>query len=160
MTVFLTTTQFLTGGNGILDAVSPASGGNGELTDIVMAVISNSGADVTFRTDYWYFYGALPDTDGDGIDDSIDNCTDVANPDQIDSDGDGHGNICDGDFALDCVTNIFDLFAFKAAFGSTDPADAQFDLDSTRAGNGELFDLFIEGPVLPGSGSERRRLAV
>ncbi len=43
------------GGNGILDPVPVSSGGNGQLIGIVMAVISNSGADVTFRTDFWCF---------------------------------------------------------------------------------------------------------
>ena len=35
------------------------------------------------------------DTDSDGIDDSMDNCVDVPNPDQADSDGDGYGEACD-----------------------------------------------------------------
>ena len=38
---------------------------------------------------------ANPDTDGDGIPDSIDNCPTVANPDQRDTDGDGIGDACD-----------------------------------------------------------------
>ena len=37
------------------------------------------------------------DGDEDGIRDYIDNCPDIYNPDQIDSDGDGIGNVCDSD---------------------------------------------------------------
>jgi subtilisin family serine protease len=37
------------------------------------------------------------DSDGDGIDDAVDNCIDVPNPDQADSDGDGIGDACDED---------------------------------------------------------------
>ena len=40
---------------------------------------------------------AAVDTDGDGILDDTDNCLDVANADQRDTDGDGFGNRCDTD---------------------------------------------------------------
>ena len=40
------------------------------------------------------------DSDGDGIADSADNCSSVANSDQLDSDGDGVGNACDN-----CINN-------------------------------------------------------
>lgn len=43
------------GGNGVFDPVPVGSGGNGQLINIVAAVISNSGADATFRTDFWCF---------------------------------------------------------------------------------------------------------
>ena len=35
------------------------------------------------------------DPDGDGIPNYADNCPDISNPDQIDSDGDGVGDVCD-----------------------------------------------------------------
>lgn len=37
------------------------------------------------------------DTDGDGINDDVDNCPDTANADQADNDGDGLGDLCDDD---------------------------------------------------------------
>ena len=52
---FFDDNSFFTGGNGVLDAVPSASGGNGQLVNIVVAVIGNSGSDATFRTDYWVF---------------------------------------------------------------------------------------------------------
>ncbi len=52
---FFDDNSFLTGGNGVLDPTTPARGGNGELINVVIAVIGNSGSDATFRTDYWTF---------------------------------------------------------------------------------------------------------
>ena len=54
--------SFFTGGNGVLDPTPPSRGGNGELINVVVAVIGN-GSDVTFRTDYWAFslFPIVPD---------------------------------------------------------------------------------------------------
>ena len=41
------------------------------------------------------------DTDGDEWNDLDDNCPGVANPEQVDDDGDGDGNACDSDEAGD-----------------------------------------------------------
>lgn len=148
---FFDDNSFLTGGNGILDAVPVSGGGNGQLTSLVMAIITNTAADPTFRTDYWAF---LADADSDGIDDGIDNCTNVANPGQEDVDSDGHGNICDADFDNSCLVNSFDLGIFKSAFFTNDP---EIDLDSSGLVNS--FDLGIfkamffqpPGPSAPGA---------
>lgn len=40
--------------------------------------------------------GACTDGDGDEVQDGIDNCPDVSNPNQADSDGDGVGDACEG----------------------------------------------------------------
>jgi hypothetical protein len=40
---------------------------------------------------------AVVDSDGDGVPDTIDNCPFIANPDQIDTEGDGIGDACDTD---------------------------------------------------------------
>ena len=52
---FFDDNSFFTGGNGVLDAVPDSGGGNGQLINVVIAIIGNSGSDVNFRTDYWVF---------------------------------------------------------------------------------------------------------
>jgi len=68
------------------------------------------------------------DADLDGINDDLDNCTNAANPNQADSDGDGFGNICDADLNNDCIVNAGDLGLFKSVFFTADP-DADFNGD-------------------------------
>ncbi|MDH3588073.1 MAG: pullulanase-type alpha-1,6-glucosidase, partial [Gammaproteobacteria bacterium] len=53
------------------------------------------------------------DSDGDGIADAIDNCSELANTDQRDTNGDGFGNRCDPDFNNDGVVNFTDLAIIK-----------------------------------------------
>ncbi len=46
---------FLTGGNGVLDPRSTGLGGNGQLINIVLALITINGQPASFRTDHWSF---------------------------------------------------------------------------------------------------------
>ncbi|MCR4263212.1 MAG: thrombospondin type 3 repeat-containing protein, partial [Candidatus Roizmanbacteria bacterium] len=48
-----------------------------------------------------------PDDDRDGIDNNLDNCVSVANPDQQDKDGNMRGDACE-DFDLDGIMNTAD----------------------------------------------------
>lgn len=43
------------GGDGSFDPQPVSQGGNGQLINVVIAIVSNTGADVTFRTDLWSF---------------------------------------------------------------------------------------------------------
>jgi len=59
------------------------------------------------------------DSDGDGWIDIEDNCSDVANPDQDDTDGDDCGNLCDADYDNDGFIGFSDFGAFSASFLET-----------------------------------------
>jgi hypothetical protein len=72
--------------------------------------------------------GAGFDTDEDGVEDDQDNCTQTANADQRDTDGDAYGNACDPDLDNDGIVNFIDLGAMKAVFFGSD-ADADLNGD-------------------------------
>lgn len=80
----------------------------------------------------WALLGAAAttndDADGDGVLAADDNCLNVANPDQRDTDGDNIGNLCDFDLSQDCVVNFIDLGVLRLRFFSSDP-DADFNDD-------------------------------
>lgn len=78
------------------------------------------------------------DADGDGVVDDVDNCLGVFNPDQLDVDGDGFGNLCDADFNNDGVVNFADLALFRGRFGTSQP---ELDLNGDGAVN--FADLAI-----------------
>ena len=69
-----------------------------------------------------------PDTDSDMVRDSVDNCIVVSNTSQLDTNGDGYGNMCDGDLDQSGAVNGGDLAMLKSVFFTID-ADADFNGD-------------------------------
>ena len=79
---------------------------------------------------FYPYYLCIPenDQDNDGILDHEDNAPETYNPDQIDSDNDGIGNIVDCDLNNDGAVNMQDFNLFRFTWGSTGP-DSDFNSD-------------------------------
>lgn len=75
-------------------------------------------------------YKDLSDIDQDGVVAHKDNCIKFANPDQVDTDHDGRGNVCDVDDDNDGVNDTDDAF----------PLDASEDKDTDNDGVGDNSD--------------------
>jgi hypothetical protein len=74
------------------------------------------------------------DFDGDGIPDDMDNCPDVANHGQVDTDADGLGDTCDTD---DDNDGMPDSYETDNGFDPLDPTDADADADEDGYSNRE-----------------------
>jgi hypothetical protein len=86
----------------------------------------------------------VPDTDGDGVQDNVDNCTLRSNANQCDSDGDGYGNRCDGDLNNNLSTNAQDTTLFRQQLGqpSLPPTYIRADINCSGAVNAQDTTLF------------------
>ncbi len=101
-----------------------------------------------------YFHGKGPDDDGDGVANSLDNCPSIYNPAdmkldrdnpvQIDTDGDGMGDVCDADDDGDGVEDSADNCPWTP---NADQADVDGD------GRGDACDPKDDRPGYPGVGS-------
>jgi hypothetical protein len=122
--------------------------------DLAVYIKGDSKSTAVFNAQLIIEYEAVPvlDSDNDGIPDSSDNCTLVANgtliPDaggnvQLDTDGDGYGNICDADLNNDDIVNLSDYSLFLSVFGTTPTTPAQENADFNGDGQVNLFDYSI-----------------
>ncbi len=87
------------------------------------------------------------DLDGDGVGDGCDNCRLAANADQRDSDSDGYGSICDADFNNDGIVDLADQSYLKSVLFSNDPnADLNGDGTVNYADLAMMNALFFKAP--------------
>lgn len=100
------------------------------------------------------------DLDGDGVPDATDDCMELADPDQRDTDGDGFGNLCDPDVDQDGIVTArgiggrtgegdLERIARIASIGGYDPTldlDGDHRVDTTDVGIAQLWLLLPPGP--------------
>jgi len=101
----------------------------------------------TLAADGTLSYGSTQDSDGDGVADNADNCTTYANANQRDTDADGFGNVCDGDFDNNCTVNFVDLGTMKNAF--FDPGTTHTDMNGDGQTNFIDLGLLKRGFLQP-----------
>jgi len=92
--------------------------------------------------DYWTLNELVStnvDWDGDGVPSDTDVCPGIANPNQLDFDEDGMGDVCDDDDDNDGVADIDDAFPF----------DADETLDTDGDGIGNNADTDDDGDGIP-----------
>jgi len=101
------------------------------------------------------------DTDGDGVDDVVDNCPAIPNPLQENLDGDAFGDVCDddidGDGLLNTVEDDTGIYVSPTQTGS-DPLDPDSDgdgfLDGEEVAAGsdpnDPMSTPVTVPLLPG----------
>lgn len=110
-------------GRAVLDAGGRASIDLGGFDGRVLVRLSDADGGVT------QVATVETDSDGDGVPDSRDNCINVANANQKDSDNDGYGDACDADVNNDGIVNSLDLAQVRNHFGNRvrTPADLNGD---------------------------------
>lgn len=87
------------------------------------------------------FAGPSADNDGDGVFNVLDNCSTISNkaPTDCDTDNDGYGNVCDGDFNQTNTVNATDFSGiFLPDFKTGKDAGKGTDMNCTAPSGGAV----------------------
>ncbi len=108
--------------------------------------------DLSAASDFNFWINPV-DGDGDRIPDVLDNCAGLPNPDQADNDGDGRGNVCDGDDDDDGVGDRDDNCPLDANSSQADnDGDGVGDVcddDDDNDGVADVDDACVQSDLTP-----------
>ena len=135
------------------------------LYDSAGHLIGEAGAAGRPLWDYIWL-GDLPvawvsvDQDEDGVADEADNCISVANPNQRDVDGDGIGEMCDGDVNRDGRVDDADALVIQQCVVRLRPCEAKYDVDGDgRASASDALRVAYRKGLPPGPSGPRGEAA-
>ncbi|NNF17742.1 MAG: hypothetical protein HKN70_13440, partial [Gammaproteobacteria bacterium] len=104
---------------------------------------------LALRGDFWPRL-LVVDSDGDGVEDAVDNCQLHTNAEQRDTNGDGYGNICDPDLNDDGIVNFADVALWAPFFNTSHKGNADFNGDGlTNFVDFAVFSEFFLRPPGP-----------
>ncbi len=106
----------------------------------LMSLLINADSSITTSGET----AARVDSDGEGVDDLLDNCQSTSNADQLDSDADGAGDACDTDDDDDGLSDSDETNLY-----ATDPLDS--DTDDDGLSDGDEVNLYGSDPLLSDS---------
>jgi len=101
--------------------------GCAQYSDIASVELTSNFSSLSMDGFVLYANGFDFDADGDGISNDLDNCVDLANPNQSDMDGDQLGDVCDSDLDGDGVIDFLDACLMLDAFLYDADGDGCFD---------------------------------
>ena len=124
-------------------------------------------SDSLYDSDVWLIKlkadgGEVPDSDGDGVPDDVDNCPNTPNPGQEDSDGDGVGDACDKpDLTITDIwwdkenPKIGDELNFSYTVKNQGAVDTPTEFNNILYIDGERWDLAARGSLAAGESKNR-----
>jgi hypothetical protein len=152
--------SFVLRGGSIVGGGTVGSEGGATLGQSSPIGVSTGASGVALHAGVWPAFvpgGAVvsADADGDGVPDSADNCTQLPNASQLDTNADGYGNACDPDYDQNGAVGVSDFNRFRGVFGSTS-GSAGYDPDADADANGAIglsdfnnLRAFFGGPPGP-----------
>jgi uncharacterized protein YkwD len=123
---------------------------NGSATTFSASIEQNKEYILSARAVFWDGYAASEwgdtfsviansDSDGDGVENSVDNCVAISNPLQENYDGDSEGDVCDVDDDNDGMPDVWEN---EYGLNPLNASDADSDLDSDGVTN---LNEYLEG---------------